>query len=133
MLRLANEDDLDYLLKARRDSKLNIRSQIRDGRLRVIDENSQPVGFFKFHVLWDELPYIEMIWLEESSRGQGLGSRAVQDWEREMAAQGFNLTITSTQLDGEAEQFWKQLGYLDCGLLSLPNRAPEHFLQRQLG
>ena len=132
MLRIATENDLRFLIKARNDSEPAIRTQAHSGQLRAIVLDGQPVGYFKFQILWDKQPYIEMIWIEESAQRQGLGTQAVRDWEKEMASEGFDVALTSTQLQGGAEPFWKKLGYSRCGSLSVGDASPEQFLQHRL-
>ena len=132
MLRFATENDLRFLIKARNDSESATQTQAQSGQLRAIVSDGHPVGFFKFLILWDKQPYIEMIWIEEAARRQGLGTQAVRDWEREMASEGFDIVLTSTQLEGGAEPFWKKLGYSRCGSLSVGDTPQEQFLQHRL-
>ena len=40
-------------------------------------------------------------------------------WEKEMSEQGFKLLMTSTQVDENAQHFYRKLGYKDCGCLVL--------------
>ena len=132
MLRIATENDLSFLIKARNDSESSVRTQARSGQLRSIVTDGHPVGFFKFLILWDKQPYIEMIWIEASSQRRGLGTNAVREWEQEMASKGFDVTLTSTQLQGGAEPFWRKLGYSRCGSLSVGDTLQEQFLQHRL-
>ena len=43
-------------------------------------------------------------------------------WERDMKAQGYGMLLTSTQVDEEAQHFYRKLGYRDCGgfVIDLP-------------
>jgi ribosomal protein S18 acetylase RimI-like enzyme len=36
-------------------------------------------------------------------------------WEKDMKAQGYGMLLTSTQVDEEAQHFYRKLGYKDCG------------------
>ena len=56
---------LPFLIEARNDSGSAIRTQAQSGQLRAIVSDGKPVGFFRFLILWDKQPYIEMIWIEE--------------------------------------------------------------------
>jgi GNAT superfamily N-acetyltransferase len=135
MLRLAQPSDLPFLCglsDKRKPSDDALRAQIRDGRLRIIEWNDTAIGFLKFSILWETLPFIEVIWLTEPTRGQDLGSRAVQEWEQEMKDRGFDLVLTSTAASETAQHFWRKLGYTDCGSLTVRNKAAELFLQKRL-
>jgi ribosomal protein S18 acetylase RimI-like enzyme len=105
-------------------------AQIRDGRLWIIEVDRRPIGFIKSCVLWETLPFIEVIVIEESERGNGYGRKAVRSWEAEMVRQGYELVLISTQKDETAQHFWRKLGYSDCGTLSVPGKPQELFLQR---
>ena len=36
-------------------------------------------------------------------------------WENDMKSQGYGMLLTSTQVDEEAQHFYRKLGYKDCG------------------
>lgn len=135
MLRPAIESDFAFLRGLSPEpSDKALHAQIRDGRLRIIESESGsgPIGFLKFSILWETLPFIEVIWFTAGSRGQGLGRRAVQAWEEEMKSRDFNLVLTSTAADETAQRFWRKLGYVDCGSLTVRNKPAEIFLQKGL-
>ena len=133
MLRAAVESDVTFLRdfsSQPRDEQL--RAQIRDGRLLIIESLEVPVGFIKFSVLWELVPFMEVIVIRNDYRGRGIGRRAVRDWEELMGARSFNLTIVSTQADETAQNFWRRIGYQDCGTLALPDRPIELFMYRDI-
>lgn len=133
MLRAAKETDFDFLRGfPNGPGDEQIRGQIRCGRLRIIESASTPVGFIKFVVLWETLPFIEVLVIREDYRGQGLGREAVRRWEKEMATLSFNRTLISTQADETAQEFWRRIGYSECGSLSLPGKPIELFMFRDI-
>ena len=90
------------------------------------------MGFLKFHVIWESLPFIELLVILETERGLGYGTRAVREWERQMAERGFDLVVMSTQASATAQHFWRKLGYTDCGALTIRDQPAEIFMQRRL-
>ena len=36
-------------------------------------------------------------------------------WEKDMKAQGYGMLLTSTQVNENAQHFYRKLGYKDCG------------------
>ena len=36
-------------------------------------------------------------------------------WEKDMNSQGYGMHLTSTQVDEDAQHFYRKLGYKDCG------------------
>jgi len=134
MLRPAGNQDLDFLrILSHGVSDAALIAQIRDGRLRIVEHARSPIGFLKFCVLWETLPFIEVLLIIETERQTGYGTHAVQDWEREMRDRGFDLVLASTQADETAQHFWRKLGYVDCGSLTVRNQPAEIFMQHKLG
>ena len=133
MLRAAQDTDFAFLRdfsSEPRDDRL--RAQIQDGRLRIIESAEGPIGFIKFYVLWEVLPFIEVIMIRNDCRGRGIGRAAVRAWEAEMSARAFQRAIISTQADETSQDFWRRVGYQDCGTLELPGRPVELFMYRDI-
>jgi ribosomal protein S18 acetylase RimI-like enzyme len=123
MNRMASETDLPFLRSL--SPKLSdsvLQKQVRDGRLRIIEIGDQPIGILKFYVLWETLPFIEVILLRESMRHRGYGTEAVRAWEQEMVERGFDIVLISTLANETAQHFWRKLGYVDCGSFSVRNK-----------
>jgi len=132
-LRAAVAGDLEFLRSFyETPSDDALKAQIADGRLRIIEHDGMPGGFLKFCVLWEWLPFIEVLVIAESRRHLGLGTRAVRAWEEEMAGRGLNVALVSTRSNETAQAFWRKLGYQDCGALCVRGKPAEIFLQRPI-
>jgi ribosomal protein S18 acetylase RimI-like enzyme len=133
MIRAARESDFAFLRGFSADpSDGQLRAQIYDDRLRIIESSDGQVGFIKFYVLWEILPFIEVIIVRKDYRRRGIGRQAIRAWEEEMAARSFPRAIISTQADETAQDFWRRVGYRDCGSLALPDRPVELFMYRDI-
>lgn len=46
-------------------------------------------------------------------------------WENEMRMQGYEMLLTSTQVDETAQHFYRKMGYKDCGgfVIDIPKYA----------
>ena len=103
----------------------------------VLLADGQPVGVLRYNLFWDNVPFLTMIYLAEDARRHGLGREAMLGWEKEMARQGYDLLMTSTQADAEAQHFYRALGYKDCGCLVMDipgyDQPLEVFLAKKLG
>jgi ribosomal protein S18 acetylase RimI-like enzyme len=133
MIRAARDADFAFLRALSigpTDEQLS--AQIRQGRLRIIESDENSEGFLKFCILWEILPFIEVIVVREECRGRGFGRRAVRAWEQEMAGRSFSRVIVSTQANETAQEFWRKIGYRDCGSLTLPGKPVELFMYRDL-
>ncbi|NBH26208.1 N-acetyltransferase [Lachnospiraceae bacterium] len=87
----------------------------------VIWEENQCIGIMTHCVLWDNLPFLNLLFIKEEYRGKGFAKQAITSWENEMKNQGYKMTLVSTQVDEGAQHLYRKLGYIDCGGLVLNN------------
>lgn len=102
----------------------------------VLWEQDKPVGLMVHCVLWDNLPFMNLIYVQEPYRNRGFGSQAIKFWEEDMKKQGYKMVLVSTRADESAQHLYRKLGYLDCGALlfhDTPMEQPmEIFLRKVL-
>ena len=84
----------------------------------------------------DQLPFLNLIYVEEAYRKKGIASNAMKRWEDDMRAQGYQMVLISTRVDEDAQHFYRKLGYVECGAL-LMNGTPfeqpmEMFMRKML-
>ena len=87
----------------------------------VIWEGNQRIGIIAHCVLWDNLPFMNLIFIKEEYRRKGFAKQAILNWENEMKRQGYLMTLISTQVDEKAQHLYRKLGYIDCGGLVFHN------------
>ena len=46
---------------------------------------------------------------------EGFGMQLMERWERDMKSDGYGMVMTSTQVDEQAQHFYRRLGYKDAG------------------
>ena len=97
--------------------------KVRDKRGYVISARGKPIGVMRYNLLWDNTPFLTLIYIEESYHGKGYGRQAMEFWEREMRTLGYQMVMTSTRVDEEAQHFYRKLGYIDRGGVFL-DRTP---------
>jgi GNAT superfamily N-acetyltransferase len=97
--------------------------KVRDKRGFVIFDDNKPIGVMRYNLFWDNTPFLTLIYFNESYRGKGYGRKAMQFWEDEMGDLGYKIIMTSTQVDEQAQHFYRKLGYKDAGCLIL-DKAP---------
>ena len=90
-------------------------------------------GWLRFNLFRDNIPFMNLLYLFEEQRGKGCGTKMVEFWEREMAAQGYGFILTSTRSNEEGQFFYRKLGYTDRGALVLPDEPPEIILYKKIG
>ena len=82
---------------------------------------NQRVGIMAHCILWDNLPFLNLIFVKEEYRNKGFAKKAIIYWENEMKNQGYKMTLISTQVDEKAQHLYRKLGYIDCGGLVFQN------------
>lgn len=86
----------------------------------VLEEAGEGLAVLRWGLFWDSIPFCNLLFMAEGARRRGYGKALVCQWEREMAALGCGLVMTSTQADEEGQHFWRYMGYRDCGGFVLP-------------
>ena len=56
-----------------------------------------------------------MLFIDDAHRKKGYGTIMMEHWEKEMKTEGYGMLMTSTQVDEDAQHFYRKLGYRDCG------------------
>ncbi len=106
-------------------SKEELKNTIAMKRMILLFIDGKYKGWLRFNLFWDNIPFMNLLFLFEEQRGKGYGKKLVEFWEQEMAKQGYRFVMTSTQSDEEAQFFYRKLGYTDRGALVLPDEPLE--------
>ena len=105
---------------------------ISAGRVLVAERDGVPCGWLRWNLFWDNTPFMNLLYLLEDFRGQGLGRALVRRYEEDMRAAGYPLVLTSTQADEYAQHFYRRLGYRDVGCFTLPGESCELLMAREM-
>lgn len=89
--------------------------KVRDRQGYVIFDGDEPVGILRYGLFWDNTPFCNMLSISSVRRRQGYGRLLMRRWEDDMRAEGYGMLLVSTQVDEEAQHFYRKLGYADCG------------------
>ena len=123
MIRYVQEKDRDFWFKLDRHlSEAEFHKKIRDKMGYVLLENDIPIGLLRYNLFWDNTPFCTMLFIDWEYQHQGFGRDLMEYWEKDMKSSGYGMIMTSTQVDEEAQHFYRKLGYKDAGglLIDLP-------------
>ena len=100
MIRYADEKDFEAVRKHDKHiSEVELTNAIRAKRVLVIHHNNHFVGWLRYNQFWDEIPFMNMLYVLEEYRGHGYGGRLLDFWEKEMADCGFgNVSFSQPKL-----------------------------------
>ena len=102
------------------------------GRVMVAEVDGEAVGFLRWGLFWDQVPFMNLLWVLPDWRGQGVGTTLVGAWEKSQLAAGHDLVLTSTMSNERSQHFYRRLGYVDTGALLLPDEPAELILRKPL-
>lgn len=115
-IRLAENKDMDLLISYDKHiSKEELVHVIQQNRVYIAEDNGYFAGWLRYGLFWDNIPFMNLLYVLEEYRGRGFGRQLVMYWENEMKQQGYKTWMTSTQADEYAQHFYFKLGYEAIG------------------
>jgi GNAT superfamily N-acetyltransferase len=132
--RMATGADLPFLCDV--DDHLShqdLANVVSLGRVMVAEVDKVAVGFLRWGLFWDQVPFMNLLWVLPKWRGHRVGTMLVEAWEGSQRALGHSLVLTSTSSSERAQHLYRRLGYVDSGSLLLPDEPSELILRKPLG
>ena len=94
-------------------TEFNEKVRCRQGYVCV--EKEKVIGVLRYNLFWDNTPFCTMLFIDAEYRNRGYGKLMMEHWEQDMKSQGYGMLMTSTQVDEDAQHFYRKLGYKDSG------------------
>ncbi|EKS4345610.1 GNAT family N-acetyltransferase [Clostridium sporogenes] len=123
----ASELDFQFILdNDRHVSKQLIKNKLKEKEIMIAkDQDNKIIGWLRYSYFWDNTPFMNMLYLNENYRNKRIGKKLVEFWETEMKSKGYELVMTSTLSNEQAQHFYRKLGYKDAGSLLLDDEPLE--------
>lgn len=123
----ASELDFQFILDNDRHlPKQLIKNKLKEKEIIIAkDQDNKVIGWLRYNYFWDNTPFMNMLYLNENYRNKGMGKKLVGFWENEMKSIGYELVMTSTLSNEQAQHFYRKLGYKDSGSLLLDDEPLE--------
>ncbi|MCH5316706.1 MAG: GNAT family N-acetyltransferase [Eubacterium sp.] len=132
-IRLAKKADLPFLEKNDRHIRPSeIKALVGQNRILLVEMDGEIIGWLRWSLFWDNTPFMNMLYFLEGYRGKGYGRQIVEHWETQMRNCGYDMVMTSSLSDEQAQHFYRKLGYVDSGSLLLPGEALEIIFTKKI-
>lgn len=133
LIRIAVPKDIEMLTRYDHHvARQELENIIRLKRVYIAEEQGEFVGWLRYSLFWDSIPFMNMLYLLEDSRGRGCGKQLVRFWEEQMKKSNYETVMTSTQSNEYAQHFYDRLGYLAIGGFRLNNDPFELILSKSI-
>lgn len=109
-------------------SSVRLKSCIRGHQVYALRDASNLVGVLRYSLFWQSIPFLDLIYIDESYRGKGHGRLMMSHWESAMAELGYKYVMLSTQEDESAKYFYEKLGYHRIGAFLPPEQAADEIM-----
>jgi GNAT superfamily N-acetyltransferase len=122
-VRLAGLDDL-ALIHHKELSQEKILQKIRQGEIFLLLVNDQLAGSLWVGFLWDFVPFIDLIYINEAYQKRGLSHSLLGSVEDHLREQGYDVLYSSSQMDEPLPQAWhRHVGFVECGVINGMNEG----------
>lgn len=133
-IRYANDSDYEFLKENDKHIFQSLTfKKIKDKEIIILEnDDDQTVGWLRYGYFWDQIPFMNMLFIKKEHRSRGWGRDLVFFWEEEMKKRKAGMVMTSTQTDENAQHFYRKIGYQDAGCLILETQAMEMILTKKI-
>lgn len=122
----ASKNDLNWL--AEKDTPIDkkaMKKKIMDQQILICKSKNEILGWLRYSLFWDEIPFINLLFVLKEHRNHQIGKKLVQFWELAMKKDNHKMVLTSAQADESAQHFFRKLQYVDAGSLLFPDEPLE--------
>lgn len=129
LIKYADSDSFKWLAEVEKHiTSETLLDKINNRQILIAEVEGREIAYLRFGYFWDNIPFMNLLFVEDNYRKQGVGKGLVEYWEAEMYKLGHSLVLTSTLSNEEAQHFYRKLGYQDAGGFTLPGEALEIIL-----
>jgi ribosomal protein S18 acetylase RimI-like enzyme len=109
-----------------------LETKIKSKEIYIVQENEKIIGWLRYNLFWDNIPFMNKIYFLEEFRHKGFGRKLVHHWENKMKEKGYKNVLTSTQSNEGAQHFYRKMGYTEIGGFKYINDPYEVIFYKQI-
>ena len=115
-IRYVKAEDKDFWFRLDRHlPETEFDRKVRDRMGYILSEDDSPAALLRYHLFWDNTPFCTMLFVDWEHQGKGYGRELMSRWEEDMKKAWYGMVMVSTQVDEQAQHFYRKLGYQDAG------------------
>ncbi len=107
---------------------VRLRNCIRDHQVYALRDAGSIVGILRYSLFWQSIPFLDLIYIDESYRGKGYGRQIMSHCESAMADLCYKYVMLYTQEDETGKYFYEKLGYHRIGAFQPPEQAADEIM-----
>ena len=92
-----------------------LKNKINSNEIYIVQDENEIIGWLRYNLFWDNIPFMNMIYILENYQKKGIGKTLTLHWENEMKQKGYENVLTSTLSNEEAQHFYIKMGYKEIG------------------
>jgi ribosomal protein S18 acetylase RimI-like enzyme len=116
LIRYAEITDFGWIIEHDKHiSNEILRTKIENKEIYIIQEENKIIGWLRYSLFWDNIPFMNLLFVLEEYQNKGYGKKLVKYWEEKMKRNGYNNVLTSTQSNENAQHFYRKIGYKEIG------------------
>lgn len=129
----ATLEDKDFVVTGENLSETEFELKVRDKRCYILRYDNERIGVMVFNLIFDFIPFLTLMYLHTAYQRKGFGKQAMLHWETEMRSLGFKMIMLSTQVNENAQHFYRKMGYKDMGSIVMDIAPYEQPLEMFMG
>jgi len=106
--------------------------KIKTKEIYIVQEKEEIIGWLRYNLFWDNVPFMNKIYFLEEFRQKGYGRKLLHYWENEMKEKGYKNVLTTTQSNEEGQHFYRKMGYTEIGGLKYLDEAFEIIFYKKI-
>jgi ribosomal protein S18 acetylase RimI-like enzyme len=133
IIRLAEKTDYPWLKEQDREiSAGTLEAKIAGREIYIAADRENPIGWLRYNLFWDAVPFMTHLYLAEPYRRRGIGTKLVSRWEAALKEKGYTDALTSTQSNEAGQFFYRKIGYTEIGGLKFLDEPYELIFHKKL-
>ena len=121
-----------FVFDKRHLTREQLSKAISDNRVYVAKTDDIVLGYARFGLFWDSIPFLNMLYVPDGYKRMGVGSYLLKHWENDMREKGHAMVLTSSMTNEKGQHFFRKHGYMDIGNIFFEDEGLELILSKRL-